>query len=147
MDFSTTPTKAFHEDLDFSMGNICSPSAYKTEKKMIVSFATHLHNLPTEHLCFLALVFFSRRWNKSWKKQMVSQAIIRNVPVNKSVCNLPAVFQTPTTVRANYTHARETHACSQVSLSKIARFLLIDNVNGQRHFTQWLIHVGFPAKW
>ena len=33
MDFSTTQTKAFHEDPDFSMGNIYNPSACKTEKK------------------------------------------------------------------------------------------------------------------
>ena len=33
MDCSTTPTRAFHEDPGFSMGNMYSPSACKTEKK------------------------------------------------------------------------------------------------------------------
>lgn len=122
MDFSTTPTKVFHEDLDFSMENIYSPSACKTEKKkMVVSFETHLHNLPTEHLCVSALVFFSRRRIKSWKKQMVSQVIIRNVPLNKSLWYLALVFPSfhDRNRSVSYRQAQERLAHSQILLIKM----------------------------
>jgi len=49
MDFSTTPTKAFHEDQDFSMENIYSPSACETEKK--------------RWLCLLKLIYTHYRQN------------------------------------------------------------------------------------
>ena len=76
----------------FPWGTDTAHLRVKLKKKIVVSFETHLQNLSTEHLCFSALSFFSRRWIKCWKKQMVSQAIRRDVLVNKSLWYLPVVF-------------------------------------------------------
>lgn len=91
MDFSITHTKASHEDPDFSMANIYSPFACKTEKKKWLCLLKLIYTICRQSICVCGSCFLFPQVKKSWKKQMVSQAIIRNAKVYKTLWYLAVV--------------------------------------------------------
>ena len=116
MDFSTTPTKAFHEDQDFSMGNIYSPSACETEKKrwsclLKLIYTTHQQNIYVFRFLFSFHAGESKAERNRWSpRRLYEMSHLTNL---YDICGFPKRHAGP----GNFTWVFPFIACGFISVS------------------------------